>query len=210
MAEGREAALRAALWVMAGREIDTPDLLAIAEWLRSGRHPYDGDGHVDQSVEATAELQDKLKRARCDQAPHEEAAAENERLHVVKSKLDSYMGVWRRIEKLVGREFTSPESVIDRMAWLVEQAARVEKLEQEAEAHREEAVAENERLRKDAEHKLALSAKRELEVTELRKRVKDVLDNDGDLLDEARRTRLARAYRWTETPAEAAARLRVE
>jgi protein-disulfide isomerase-like protein with CxxC motif len=28
---------------------------------------------------------------------------------------------WRRIEKLVGREFTSPESVIDRVAYLVEQ-----------------------------------------------------------------------------------------
>lgn len=39
MAEGRETALRAALQVMAGREIDTPDLLAIAEWLRSGAHP---------------------------------------------------------------------------------------------------------------------------------------------------------------------------
>jgi hypothetical protein len=39
MAEGRETALRAALQVMHGREVDTPDILAIAEWLRSGKHP---------------------------------------------------------------------------------------------------------------------------------------------------------------------------
>lgn len=44
----------------------------------------------------------------------------------------------------------------------------------------------------------------------LRIAVKDVLDNDGDLLDESRRTRLSRAYRWSESPAEGAARLRVE
>jgi len=42
------------------------------------------------------------------------------RLHVVKTQLDSYMDVWRRIEKLVGREFTSPESVIDRVAYLID------------------------------------------------------------------------------------------
>lgn len=44
----------------------------------------------------------------------------------------------------------------------------------------------------------------------LRIAVKDVLDNDGDLLDESRRARLSRAYRWSESPAEGAARLRVE
>lgn len=33
---------------------------------------------------------------------------------------------------------------------------------------------------------------------DLRKAVKDVMDNDGDLLDESRRIRLARAYRWAE------------
>jgi hypothetical protein len=35
---------------------------------------------------------------------------------------------WRRIEKLVGREFTSPESVIDRVAYLVEQEQREQQL----------------------------------------------------------------------------------
>lgn len=66
MSEGRETALRAALQVMAGREIDTPDLLAIAEWLRSGRHPYDeSDGkqsllteHRDALVRAAREVLD--------------------------------------------------------------------------------------------------------------------------------------------------------
>lgn len=66
------------------------------------------------------------------------------------------------------------------------------------------------RLRRQAEARLAAIAKRELQVNELRARVKDVLDNDGDLLDHARRVRLERAYRWSETPAEGAARLRVE
>lgn len=73
------------------------------------------------------------------------------------------------------------------------------------------------RLRRQAEQRLAqkvgsrdANAERERLLASLRARVKDVLDNDGDLLDESRRVRLARAYRWTETPAEGAARLRVE
>lgn len=58
------------------------------------------------------------------------------------------------------------------------------------------------------------NVRRQLRV--LRARVEDVLDNDGDLLDETRRTRLARAYRWSESPAgtaaasEGAARRRAE
>lgn len=46
------------------------------------------------------------------------------------------------------------------------------------------------------EREARLRAERLLD--DLRKAVKDVVDNDGDLLDESRRMRLARAYRWAE------------
>jgi hypothetical protein len=41
-------------------------------------------------------------------------------LEGLRTERDRIRNDWRRIEKLVGREFTSPESVIDRVAYLVE------------------------------------------------------------------------------------------
>ena len=51
------------------------------------------------------------------------------------SLTDEMRGLWERVEQLVGREFTSPESTIDRVAVLAS-----------ADKHRNEAVQENEKL----------------------------------------------------------------
>lgn len=82
----------------------------------------------------------------------------------------------------------------------------------------------NARLRAEAELRdtnahleRALEPAASIELEGLRRRVhalraalKDLLDNDGDLIDEKRRNALARTYRESETPAQAAARLHVE
>jgi hypothetical protein len=111
MAEGRETALRAALQVMHGREVDTPDILAIAEWLRSGKHPYDEQASSIGTIDANPDL-----RAELDQVKAVNRAL-NERAR-------TFADSWHRIEQLVGREFTSPESVIDRIAYLAEEFER--------------------------------------------------------------------------------------
>ncbi len=63
MTEGRETALRTALQVMQGHEIDTLDLLAIAEWLRNGKHPYDDQITVEPGPPVNTELVESLRKA---------------------------------------------------------------------------------------------------------------------------------------------------
>ena len=65
---------------------------------------------------------DSIRQAK--RTPMNEANAEIERLRQLAEgyevQLVDWSQLWRRIEKLVGREFTTPESTIDRVAFLAE------------------------------------------------------------------------------------------
>lgn len=156
---------------------------------------------------------DQRQHAAEQQVWREDVEQNATRAEQAEAKLAHIARDWRRIEELIGREFTSPESTIDRVAFLAEQERQLSDIVKTQHEKEVRLIAERDdlrelyeteqRRRKEAEYRLVT-------LVELRKRAKDVLANDGDLLDETRRVRLERACRWTETPAEGAARLRVE
>lgn len=92
---------------------------------------------------------------------------------------------------------------------LQDELNRARKLAADERAGRHRAERERDELRMVIAGRGA-AAERERQLVGLRTAVKDVLVNDRDMLDDDRLVRLARAYRQSETPAEGAARLRVE
>lgn len=85
-----------------------------------------------------AELLEQLRRARAEREREDELKRARSLAREAEERAKIWIDYWHRIEKLVGREFTSPESVIDRVAYLAEQEGQRDSLVAELKAQRRE------------------------------------------------------------------------
>lgn len=120
---------------------------------------------VNHLVQIAGAIRHRLSTARV-----EKPRDEHEACRRTEKALRDAKESWARIEKLVGREFTSPQSVIDRVAWLVEQAHQ-----------RDGVVTELKELRRDHADLFRRTRRAEDERDELMRAARKLLDSWGSL-----------------------------